>query len=112
MGRVAQTDNATEPRRDLGRRAAAEQLLPRQREQADHRVGPQRLLERDELAEALLDLPLPARAGNRRFGPLSALRGRTKAPYKIDLLRETRRALKRPGWARTFSPAPVVHRKR
>jgi hypothetical protein len=88
MGRVPQTDNVTEPRRDLGRRAAAEELLPRQREQAEHRVGPQCLLERDELAEALLDLPLPARAGNRRFGLLSALRARTKAPYKIELLRK------------------------
>ena len=28
----------------------------------------------------------PARAGNRRFGLLSALRAHTKAPYKNDLL--------------------------
>jgi hypothetical protein len=27
-----------------------------------------------------------ARAGNRRFGPLSALRAHTKAPHKTDLL--------------------------
>ena len=42
-----------------------------------------------------------ARAGNRRKGLLRALRTHTKAPYKPDLLRETLRALKRPGRART-----------
>ena len=42
-----------------------------------------------------------ARVGNRRFGLLSALRSHTKAPYKIDLLWETLRVLKRPGRART-----------
>jgi hypothetical protein len=39
------------------------------------------------------DLP-----GNRRFRLLSALRAHTKAPYKSNLLWETRRALDRP-WA-------------
>jgi hypothetical protein len=43
----------------------------------------------------------PARAGNRRFWLLSALRAHTKMPYKIDLLWETLRALKHPGRART-----------
>jgi hypothetical protein len=38
-----------------------------------------------------------ARAGNRRFWLLSALRAHTKAPSKTDLHRETLRALKRPG---------------
>jgi hypothetical protein len=42
-----------------------------------------------------------ARAGNRRFPQLSALYAHTKAPYKTDLLWETPRPLKRPGWART-----------
>ena len=37
-----------------------------------------------------------ARAGNRRFGLVSALRAHTKAPYRTDLLREMLRALKRP----------------
>jgi hypothetical protein len=37
-----------------------------------------------------------ARAGNRRFGLVSALHAHTKAPYKTDLLWEMR-ALKRPG---------------
>jgi hypothetical protein len=34
----------------------------------------------------------PARAGNRQFGRLGALRAHTKAPYKPDLLRRTLRA--------------------
>jgi hypothetical protein len=42
-----------------------------------------------------------ARAGNRHFRPLSALRAHTKAPYKTDLHRETPMALNRPGTART-----------
>jgi hypothetical protein len=37
-----------------------------------------------------------ARAGNRRFCGLSALRAHAKAPYKTDLHRKTRRALNRP----------------
>jgi hypothetical protein len=46
-------------------------------------------------AEGLLELP--ARAGNRRFGPLSVLRAHTKSPYKMDFHRKTRMALNRPG---------------
>ena len=42
-----------------------------------------------------------ARAGNRRFRLLSALRAHTKAPYKTDLHRKTLMALNRPGTART-----------
>jgi hypothetical protein len=38
-----------------------------------------------------------ARAGNRCFWCLSALRAHTKAPYKTDLHRKTLRALNRPG---------------
>ena len=38
-----------------------------------------------------------ARAGNRHFWLLSSLRAHAKAPYKTDLLRKTRRPLKRPG---------------
>ena len=38
-----------------------------------------------------------ARAGNRRFRPLSALRAHTKTPYKNDLHRKKLRALNRPG---------------
>ena len=46
--------------------------------------------------------PCPtARAGNRRFGPLSAVRAHTKAPYKIDFHKKTLRALNRPWAART-----------
>jgi hypothetical protein len=48
----------------------------------------------------LHELPLrrhTARAGNRRFWCLSALRSHTKAPYKTDLHRKTLRELKRPG---------------
>ncbi len=67
---------------------------------------------------------LPARAGNRRFRSLSALRAHTKAPYKMDFHRKTLRALNRPGRARTVSdeeeraerradhtrlPSPVIH---
>jgi hypothetical protein len=37
-----------------------------------------------------------ARAGNRRFGLLSALRPHTKAPYKMDFHRETLRLRYRP----------------
>jgi hypothetical protein len=47
-----------------------------------------------------------ARAGNRRFWRLSALRAHTKAPYKTDLLWKTPRALKRPGRARTGAGGP------
>jgi hypothetical protein len=32
--------------------------------------------------------PGTARAGNHRFGPLSALRANTKAPYKTDFHKE------------------------
>ena len=42
-----------------------------------------------------------ARAGNRRFWCLSALRAHTKAPYKMDFHRKTLRALNRPKAART-----------
>jgi hypothetical protein len=42
-----------------------------------------------------------ARAGHRRFWPLSALRAHTKAPYKTDLIWKTLRPLERPGRART-----------
>ena len=44
---------------------------------------------------------VPARAGNRRFCCLSALRAHTKTPYKMDFHRETLMALNRPGAART-----------
>ena len=37
----------------------------------------------------------PARAGNRLFGRLSALRTHTKAPQKTDLYRKTLKALNR-----------------
>jgi hypothetical protein len=43
--------------------------------------------------------PCPtARAGNRRFGPLSAVRAHTNVPYRIDFHKKTLRALNRP-WA-------------
>ena len=38
-----------------------------------------------------------ARAGNRRFGSLSAPRAHTKVPYKTNLQRKTPMALNRPG---------------
>ena len=44
-----------------------------------------------------------ARAGNRRFRLLSALRAHTKEPHKTDPLWETQRALNRPGRARTVA---------
>ena len=44
-----------------------------------------------------------ARAGSRRFGPLSALCAHTKAPYNMDFNRKALRALNRPGTARTVS---------
>jgi hypothetical protein len=47
-------------------------------------------------------------AGNRRFGPLSALRAHTKAPYRPDSRLETLRALNHPGWARTDVAAEVA----
>ena len=34
-------------------------------------------------AEGVLEVPLPVRAGNRRFGRLSSLRTYTKAPYNL-----------------------------
>jgi hypothetical protein len=53
------------------------------------------------------DWPLSssARAGNRRFWLLSALRAHTKAPYKTDLLGKTLRAFSRPGRSRTVEAA-------
>jgi hypothetical protein len=39
----------------------------------------------------------PGRAGNRRFQLLSALHAHTKAPYKNDLHRITRRVLSKEG---------------
>jgi hypothetical protein len=69
-----------------------------------------------------------ARAGNRLFWCLSALRAHTKAPYKINFHRETLRVLNRPKAARTGrrvakkrragggegveGEAPEVHRRR
>jgi hypothetical protein len=62
--------------------------------------GPYQVL-RERLAEGVLArAQLPA-AGTRRFGRLSALRAHAKSPYEADLLWETRRALNRPGRART-----------
>jgi hypothetical protein len=52
--------------------------------------------------EEALRTALP-RAGSHPVGLLSALRAHAKAPYKTDLLWETRRALNRPGRARTDS---------
>jgi hypothetical protein len=51
---------------------------------------------------------LPSAAGNRGFALLSAMRTHTNAPHKIDLLRETLRALKRPERARTESGAAAA----
>ena len=66
---------------------------------------------------------MTARAGNRRFWPLSALRAHTKAPYKTDLHSKMLMALKSPGTAWTvgglqaraearlqLSPKPEIHR--
>jgi hypothetical protein len=53
-------------------------------------------------ADAVLAFSAAARAGNRRFGLVSALRAHTKAQYKPDVLWRTRRALDRPGRARTI----------
>ena len=47
-------------------------------------------------------------AGNRRFGPLSALRAHTKAPYKSDSRWQTLMALNHPGRARTDVAAEVA----
>jgi hypothetical protein len=44
--------------------------------------------------------PISARAGNRRFWLLSALRAHTKPPYRTGLHRKTLRVLNRPGRAR------------
>ena len=46
---------------------------------------------------------MDTRAEDRRFGPLSALRAHTKAPYKMDFHRKTLRALNRPEAARTVT---------
>ena len=52
-----------------------------------------------------------ARAGNRRFRLLSALRAHTKVPYKIEFHRETLRALNRPKAAQTGARNPAVSQK-
>jgi hypothetical protein len=49
----------------------------------------------------LREVPLPARAGDRRFWRLSAPRAHTKAPYRTDVYRKTLMALNRPEAART-----------
>jgi hypothetical protein len=59
---------------------------------------------------------ITARAGNRRFGLLSALCAPIQTPYKPDLLVQwkTLRALNRPGRARTEHAAveaPLVHHR-
>jgi hypothetical protein len=53
------------------------------------------------LVEQIRALELPARAGNRRFWCLRALRAHTKAPYENDLPWRALRALNRPARART-----------
>jgi hypothetical protein len=52
----------------------------------------------------------PARAGYRRFGPLSILHTHTKTPYKTDFLWETLRALNRPCVARTVIEGEQLRR--
>jgi hypothetical protein len=52
-------------------------------------------------ARAVIGSAPTARAGNRRFWSLSALRAHTKAPYKTDLYRKTLGLLNRYGTART-----------
>ena len=56
--------------------------------------------------------PFSCRAGNRRFWQLSALRAHTKAPYKTDLHRKTRRALNRSWAARTVGGHDTVDHRR
>ena len=46
------------------------------------------------------------RAGNRRCGPLGALRARTKAPHETDLPRGTPRASPPPGGPARIVPEP------
>ena len=58
------------------------------------------------------DHELPGGGGNRRFWPLSALRAHTKAPYKTDLHRKTRRALNRSWAARTVGGHDTVDHRR
>ena len=56
-----------------------------------------------------------ARARNRQFRVLSALRAHTKSPYRTDLHRETLMALNRPKVARTVlhaQPGEVLERRR
>ena len=51
--------------------------------------------------EKVAPAPHTARAGNRRFGRLSALHAHTKAPYRMDFHSKPLRALNRPKAART-----------
>jgi hypothetical protein len=65
-------------------------------------------------AEEMSGFNPTARAGNRRFWCLSALRAHTKAPYKTDLHRKTLMALncpRRPGQesGSAFERADVWH---
>ena len=62
-------------------------------------------------AAAAFSKAATARAGNRRFWCLSALRAHTKAPYKTDLHRKTLMALnhpRRPGQRERVLPDTVV----
>jgi hypothetical protein len=56
----------------------------------------------------------PARAGTRRFGPLSAPRAHAKAPHRIELPRRALSAVelvRRPGRARTGSSIGASSRR-
>ena len=65
-------------------------------------TDPAHTLQCDRVARSVVETPeqlaASARAGNRRFCLLNALRAHEKAPHKSDLLWETLRALNRPGW--------------
>jgi hypothetical protein len=53
-----------------------------------------------------------ARAGNRRFRCLHALRAHTKGPYEMDFRRQTLRALNRPKAARTVGRQTAARPRR
>jgi hypothetical protein len=57
-------------------------------------------------------MSITARAGNRQFGLLSALRAHTKTPHQTDSLWETLRARKRPGRAQTVGREPALRVRR
>ena len=86
----------------------ARPALDRHRDPYAKARGPRRVEPAVHAAAQLQRPAATARAGNRRFGRLSALRTHTKAPHKTDLHRKTLMALNRPRTAQTEAQGQLM----